>query len=103
MFYKVQPTASTKPAIFADVWRRNLELTAVRFHGLSKPKAAVAVAKAHAVLAVVLIRGHPLILKTTTITGLSTSTKAFFWGAAWERPGNGGHFRSDAGAERLPR
>lgn len=23
MFYKIQPTASTKPAIFADVWRRN--------------------------------------------------------------------------------
>lgn len=99
MFYKVQPTASTKPAIFADVWRRNLELTAVRFHGLSKPKAAVAVAKAHAELAVVLIRGHPLILKTTTITELSTSTEAF----SGERPGNGGHFRSDAGAERLPR
>lgn len=69
MFYKTQPTASTKPAIFADVWRRNPKTHSRPLLQGLKTKVGSCRGKSSCLTGSGLIRGHPLILKPLQLRG----------------------------------
>lgn len=69
MFYKMQPTASTKPAIFADVWRRNPKTHSRPLLQGLKTKVGSCRGKSSCLTGGGLIRGHPLILEPLQLRG----------------------------------